>query len=139
MTEEELRVLLWDCASCRLQGKEEPVSGEREVTSTPVQKGREGRTSQEGEFAGVRINDSPGKARDIEMLWLSILLRVISVLTGISVSVSPIAFVFLLQACFVGCVLFTVILQSVISVIYCPMVFILPSHFYPSFYYALEF
>lgn len=49
------------------------------------------------------------------------------------------AFVFFLQACFVGCVLVTVILQSVISVIYCPVVFILPSQFCLSFNYGLTF
>jgi hypothetical protein len=60
------------------------------------------------------------------LLWVFIFLTVVSILVMISVFVSHIAFVLFLQACLVECVLFTVILRSVIFVIYCPVVFILP-------------
>lgn len=97
-------------------------------------------TNQEEKFREVHVNGIPwGRPGRSEMPWVFIFLRVVSIFTRISVFVSLIAFVFLLQVCFVGRVLFTVILQSVISVIYCPMVFILPSQFYLSFSYGLTF
>lgn len=64
------------------------------------------------------------KARWSTSLWVSIFPAMVSILIIISVFVRHTEFVLLSQTYFAKCVLFTITLKSVISVIYCPLVFI---------------
>lgn len=127
-------------ASCHLQSQWELLSGKGEVTSTPVLKRQSWRATQEEEFRETLTIRIPyGRPGRSVLLGAFIFPTVVFILVMISVSVSHIAFVLLLQTYFAGYVFFRIILRSVISMIYCPLVFISLSQFYLFFSHCLTF
>lgn len=103
-------------------------------------KDRDWKTTQEEEFRESLINGIPyGRPGRSVVLWAFIFPTVVSILVMISVSMSHTVFVLLSQTYFAGCVFFRIILRSVMSMIYCPLVFILLSQFYLLFSHCLTF
>lgn len=122
---------------CHLQSKWELLSGKGEVASTQVlSTKRLEKNPRGGAQGGAYKADSLQKTR---VSMGSRFPTVVSIPVTISVFFGHVAFILLSKAYFVGCVSFTIILSSVISVIYCPSVFIWVSLFYIFSHHCLTF